>query len=449
MSLVEKLFGSFSDRELKKINPIAKQVLALEEKYAAMPDADLQAQTAVFKQQLADGKTTDDILPDAFAVCREAAWRVLGMKHFPVQVIGGIALHRGDISEMQTGEGKTLVATLPAYLNALTGEGVHVVTVNDYLAKRDSEWMGKVYRFLGLSVGLIVHDLSPAERRAAYAADITYGTNNELGFDYLRDNMAIYKEEMVQRGHAFAIVDEVDSILIDEARTPLIISGKGEESSKLYEMADYFVARLKKQVFSTTDDKELQDQYDCDYVVDEKDRTVSLTQAGIKKAEEFVKVVPVTTAKEMFDEVTGRAAEQDIIIKAAAVADYRPKYISDEKVKKKGDNLSLELERTDDILAYLGMHKKEEQFLCGFSMETEHMLENSRGKLQKKNLDMIVANSLKVEGAGFGGDTNIVTIITKDRDEQLGKMSKEDTAAEILDRILSFREGQEKNDISD
>ena len=228
MSLVEKLFGSFSDRELKKVNPITKQVLALEPKYQAMSDADLQAQTAVFKQQLAEGKTLDDILPDAFAVCREAAWRVLGMKHFPVQVTGGIALHRGDIAEMQTGEGKTLVATLPAYLNALTGEGVHIVTVNDYLAKRDSEWMGKLYRWLGLTVGLIVQGMDGDARRAAYNADITYGTNNEFGFDYLRDNMVTYKANMVQRGHAFAIVDEVDSILIDEARTPLIISGKGE-----------------------------------------------------------------------------------------------------------------------------------------------------------------------------------------------------------------------------
>ena len=207
MSLVEKLFGSFSDRELKKVNPITKQVLALEPKYQAMSDADLQAQTAAFKQQLAEGKTLDDILPDAFAVCREAAWRVLGMKHFPVQVTGGIALHRGDIAEMQTGEGKTLVATLPAYLNALTGEGVHIVTVNDYLAKRDSEWMGKVHRFMGLTVGLIIHDLTKEERQAAYAADVTYGTNNEMGFDYLRDNMAIYKNEQVQRGHSFAIVD--------------------------------------------------------------------------------------------------------------------------------------------------------------------------------------------------------------------------------------------------
>ena len=288
MSLVEKLFGSFSDRELKKINPIAKQVLALEEKYAAMPDADLQAQTAVFKQQLADGKTTDDILPDAFAVCREAAWRVLGMKHFPVQVIGGIALHRGDISEMQTGEGKTLVATLPAYLNALTGEGVHVVTVNDYLAKRDSEWMGKLYRWLGLSVGLIAQGMDGDARRAAYAADITYGTNNEFGFDYLRDNMVTYKANMVQRGHAYAIVDEVDSILIDEARTPLIISGQGDKSTQLYDMADAFARKLKRFVIVETDSKEEEDpNIDADYIVDEKAKSVTLTARGIAKAEEF------------------------------------------------------------------------------------------------------------------------------------------------------------------
>ena len=215
MSLVEKIFGSFSDRELKKINPIAKKVLDLEPAYAAMSDSELQAQTPALKERLAKGETLDDILPEAFATCREAAWRVLGMKHFPVQVVGGIALHRANIAEMQTGEGKTLVATLPAYLNALAGEGVHIVTVNDYLDKRDSEWMGKVYRFMGLTVGLVIHDVAPKDRKASYAADITYGTNNEFGFDYLRDNKAIYKQEMVQRGHAFAIVDEVDSILID------------------------------------------------------------------------------------------------------------------------------------------------------------------------------------------------------------------------------------------
>ena len=290
MGLFTKVFGTYSQRELKSIYPIVDKITALEEDYKKLTDAQLQAKTPEFKERLANGETLDDILPEAFATVREAADRVLGMRPYPVQLVGGIVLHQGRIAEMKTGEGKTLVATLPAYLNALTGEGVHIVTVNDYLAKRDSEWMGKVHRFLGLTVGLIIHDMKKEERQKAYAADITYGTNNEMGFDYLRDNMAIYKQEMVQRGHAFAIVDEVDSILIDEARTPLIISGKGEESSKLYEMADYFVSRLKKQVFSTTDNKELQDQYDCDYIVDEKDRSVSLTQKGIEKAEQFFNV---------------------------------------------------------------------------------------------------------------------------------------------------------------
>ena len=290
MGLFTKLFGTRSEREVKKLEPQVEAVMALEEPYKKLTDQELRAKTQEFKGRYASGETLDALLPEAFAVCREAADRVLGMRPYRVQVVGGIVLHQGRIAEMKTGEGKTLVAILPAYLNALAGRGVHIVTVNDYLAKRDSEWMGKVYRFLGLSVGLIVHDLTGEQRRAAYAADITYGTNNELGFDYLRDNMAIYKQEMVQRGHAFAIVDEVDSILIDEARTPLIISGKGEESSKLYEMADYFVSRLKKQVFSTTDNKELQDQYDCDYIVDEKDRSVSLTQKGIEKAEQFFNV---------------------------------------------------------------------------------------------------------------------------------------------------------------
>ena len=290
MGLFTKLFGTRSEREVKKLEPQVEAVMALEKPYKKLTDQELRAKTQEFKDRYASGETLDALLPEAFAVCREAADRVLGMRPYRVQVVGGIVLHQGRIAEMKTGEGKTLVAILPAYLNALAGRGVHIVTVNDYLAKRDSEWMGKVYRFLGLSVGLIVHDLTAEQRRAAYAADITYGTNNELGFDYLRDNMAIYKQEMVQRGHAFAIVDEVDSILIDEARTPLIISGKGEESSKLYEMADYFVSRLKKQVFSTTDNKELQDQYDCDYIVDEKDRSVSLTQKGIEKAEQFFNV---------------------------------------------------------------------------------------------------------------------------------------------------------------
>ncbi len=287
MGLLTKLFGSYSDREVKKLSPIADQVLALEPEYKALSDEALQAKTGQFRQRLAQGEGLDDLLPEAFAAIREAADRVLGMRPYRVQVIGGIVLHQGRIAEMKTGEGKTLVAILPAYLNALTGKGVHIVTVNDYLARRDSEWMGKVYRFMGLTVGLVVPGLKPQEKKAAYLADITYCTNNELGFDYLRDNMAIYKEELVQRGHNFVIVDEVDSILIDEARTPLIISGKGEESTKLYEMADFFVSRLKKQVFTETDAREIQDDYDCDYIVDEKERTVSLTARGIAKAEEY------------------------------------------------------------------------------------------------------------------------------------------------------------------
>ncbi len=250
MGLLDKLFGSYSDRELKKLRPIVDRILAMEGEYAAMSDEELKAMTPKLKRRLADGATLDDILPEAFATAREAAWRVLGMKPFPVQLIGGVVLHQGRIAEMKTGEGKTLVAVLPCYLNALDGGGVHVVTVNDYLAKRDSEWMGKVHRFLGLSVGLIVHGLTNDERREAYRADITYGTNNEMGFDYLRDNMALYKRDMVQRGHVFAIVDEVDSILIDEARTPLIISGQGDESTDLYRQADDFVSRLKKVVSS-------------------------------------------------------------------------------------------------------------------------------------------------------------------------------------------------------
>ena len=297
MGLFTKMFGTRSEREVKKLTPQVDAVMALEDEYRKLTDEQLKDKTRQFKERLAGGETLDELLPEAFATVREAADRVLGMRPYRVQVIGGIILHQGRIAEMKTGEGKTLVAILPAYLNALTGKGVHIVTVNDYLAKRDSEWMGKVYRFLGLSVGLIIHDLLPEQRRAAYAADVTYGTNNELGFDYLRDNMAIYKQEMVQREHNFVIVDEVDSILIDEARTPLIISGKGEESSKLYEMADYFVSRLKKQVFASTDDKELQDQYDCDYIVVEKERTVSLTQNGIRKAEEFFHVENLADAE--------------------------------------------------------------------------------------------------------------------------------------------------------
>ncbi len=285
MGLITKLFGTRSSREIKKIQPLVDKILALEEEYKALSEEDLRGKTAQFKERLQKGETLDDLLPEAFAAIREAADRVLGMRPYPVQLIGGIILHQGRIAEMKTGEGKTLVAILPCYLNALTGEGVHVVTVNDYLAKRDSEWMGKVHRYMGLSVGLIIPGMDNNQRRKAYAADITYCTNNELGFDYLRDNMAIYKSELVQRGHAFAIVDEVDSILIDEARTPLIISGKGEDSSQLYELADRFVASLRKKVFAKTEDKELQDGYDCDYIVDEKSRAVSLTASGIAKAE--------------------------------------------------------------------------------------------------------------------------------------------------------------------
>ena len=288
MGLLTKIFGTYSDHELKKIYPIADKIEALEEEYKALTDAQLQAKTAEFKERLQNGETTDDILPEAFATVREAADRVLGLRPYRVQLIGGIVLHQGRIAEMKTGEGKTLVATLPAYLNALTGQGVHIVTVNDYLAKRDSEWMGKVHRFLGLSVGLIIHDLTKTQRQAAYAADITYGTNNEMGFDYLRDNMALYASEQVQRGHHFAIVDEVDSILIDEARTPLIISGMGEKSTQLYDQAEQFAARLKKYVVTETDDKAEEDPaIDADYVVDEKAKTATLTARGIAKAEEF------------------------------------------------------------------------------------------------------------------------------------------------------------------
>ena len=286
MSFLGKLFGSHTDRELKRIYPIVDKIEALEPQFQALSDEELRAKTEEFKQRYQGGEDLDALLPEAFAAVREAAWRVLGMKPFRVQLIGGIVLHQGRIAEMKTGEGKTLVAVLPAYLNALTGEGVHIVTVNDYLARRDSEWMGKVHRFMGLSVGLIVHGLNNDERQAAYNADITYGTNNEMGFDYLRDNMAIYKENMVQRGHAFAIVDEVDSILIDEARTPLIISGQGDESTDLYRQADDFVSRLKVKVYASTDSKEEEDEnIDADYIVDEKARTATLTARGVEKAE--------------------------------------------------------------------------------------------------------------------------------------------------------------------
>ena len=301
MNLLKKIFGDYSTNAVKKITPIKNKVLALEDEYSKLSDKDLQHKTVEFKERLANGETLDDILPEAFAACREASWRVLGMKHFPVQIIGGIVLHQGRIAEMKTGEGKTLVATLPAYLNALSGNGVHIVTVNDYLARRDSEWMGKLYRFMGLSVGLIVHGLSNEERKAAYAADITYGTNNEMGFDYLRDNMVPYKENKVQRGHNFAVVDEVDSILIDEARTPLIISGRGDRSTELYTLANNFVRGLTKTVVKEIEAKQNAEEVsaDGDYIVDEKARTASLTKIGIAKAEAHFNVENLMDADNM------------------------------------------------------------------------------------------------------------------------------------------------------
>lgn len=290
MSLITKIFGDYSSKEVKRVIPLQKKVLALDEEYSKLTDEQLKAKTPEFKERLKNGETLDDILPEAFAACREASMRVLNMKHFPVQIIGGIILHQGRIAEMKTGEGKTLVATLPAYLNALSGKGVHIVTVNDYLARRDSEWMGKLYRFLGLSVGLIVHELDNEQRREAYDADITYGTNNEMGFDYLRDNMIAYAEQRVQRGHSFAIVDEVDSILIDEARTPLIISGVGDKSTDLYKIADSFAKTLKiitvKELDSKVNAEDIVDA-DGDFVVDEKAKTATLTKSGIQKAEKF------------------------------------------------------------------------------------------------------------------------------------------------------------------
>ena len=297
MGLFTKIFGTRSQRELKKIQPIVDKILGLEQEYKNLSEEALKAKTGEFKTRLSQGETLDDLLPEAFAAVREAADRVLGMRPYPVQLIGGIVLHQGRIAEMKTGEGKTLMAVLPCYLNALNGRGVHVVTVNEYLAKRDSQWMGKVHRYMGLTVGLVIPGMEPAQRREAYAADITYCTNNELGFDYLRDNMAIYKSELVQREHAFAIVDEVDSILIDEARTPLIISGRGEDSSQLYTLADQFVSGLRRKVFAKTDSKEVQDDYDCDYFVDEKSRTVSLTAEGIAKAEKFFHVENLADAE--------------------------------------------------------------------------------------------------------------------------------------------------------
>ena len=292
MGLLKAIFGNYSEKEIKRIIPLQQRVLELESEYAALSDDELRAKTEEFKERLALTETLDDILPEAFAACREAAWRVLGMKHFPVQILGGIILHQGRIAEMKTGEGKTLVATLPAYLNALSGKGVHIVTVNDYLAKRDSEWMGKLYRFMGLKVGLIIHGMDKDEKREAYEADITYCTNNELGFDYLRDNMVIYKEQRVQREHNFAIVDEVDSILIDEARTPLIISGQSDKSTDLYTSANAFARSLKMVKVKEMDDKVTDEaaNYDGDYVVDEKAHTATLTASGVEKAERYFNI---------------------------------------------------------------------------------------------------------------------------------------------------------------
>ena len=288
MGFLEKVFGNYSQKEIKRLQPTVNKVLALENEFAAMSDAELRGMTDKLKARLANGETLDDILPEAFATCREASWRVLEMKHFPVQILGSLVLHQGRIAEMKTGEGKTLVATLACYLNALAGKGVHVVTVNDYLAKRDSEWMGKVYGYLGLTTGLVVNGLDSAQRRKAYAADITYGTNNEFGFDYLRDNMVTSKDRQVQRGHFFAIVDEVDSILIDEARTPLIISGQGDNSSELYTLADRFAKSLKVCRVAEMDAKEDNDAVlDGDYIVDEKARSATLTQDGVAKAERY------------------------------------------------------------------------------------------------------------------------------------------------------------------
>ena len=296
MGLIQAIFGNYSEKELKRIKPIQQKVLSYEDEYRALTDEQLKNKTVEFKERLAKGETLDDILPEAFAACREAGDRVLGMRHFPVQILGGIVLHQGRISEMKTGEGKTLVATLPAYLNALSGKGVHIVTVNDYLAKRDSEWMGKIYRFMGLSVGLIIHGLNHDQKKAAYDADITYCTNNELGFDYLRDNMVIYKEQRVQREHNFAIVDEVDSILVDEARTPLIISGQGDKSTELYTRANRFALSLKMVKVKEMDDKASDDvtNYDGDYVVDEKARTATLTAKGVAHAEKYFDIENLT-----------------------------------------------------------------------------------------------------------------------------------------------------------
>ena len=299
MGLIEKIFGNYSQKEIRRIDPLVKKVLALEDTYRNMSEEELRSQTAVLKERLAKGETLDDILPEAFAACREACDRVLDMRPYPVQVIGGIILHQGRIAEMKTGEGKTLVETLPAYLNALSGKGVHIVTVNDYLAKRDSEWMGKVFSYMGLSVGLVIHGVENDQRREAYACDITYGTNNEFGFDYLRDNMVTYKENLVQRGFNYAIVDEVDSILIDEARTPLIISGRGDKSTDLYQKADRFVRTLTAMRVKEQDEKQETDTVDADYIVDEKAKTATITPRGAEKAEKYFNVENINDADNM------------------------------------------------------------------------------------------------------------------------------------------------------
>lgn len=300
MGLIEAIFGNYSKKELKRIEPIKNKVLELEEKYQPMSDHELREQTQIMKDKIADGLSTlDDVLPDALAVCREAAYRVLGKKPFPVQIVGAIILHQGRIAEMKTGEGKTLVACLAAYANSLSGHGVHVVTVNDYLAKFQSEEMGKVFRFLGQSIGVVLSGMDKDAKRAAYNADITYGTNNEFGFDYLRDNMVIYKKDKVQREHAFAIVDEVDSILIDEARTPLIISGQGDKSTELYTLADRFAKTLKPVTVVEMDDKADNDALDGDYIIDEKARTATLTKSGVKKAEKAFNVINLMDADNM------------------------------------------------------------------------------------------------------------------------------------------------------
>ena len=299
MSLTDKLFGTYSERQIKKIKPIVDKIEALSDRYKSMSDEELRGTTALLKERLAAGETLDDILPDAFAACREAADRVLGKRPFRVQLMGGIILHQGRIAEMKTGEGKTLVATMPAYLNALTGEGVHIVTVNDYLARRDSEEMGKIYAFLGLTTGLIVQGQSAEEKKAAYAADITYGTNNEIGFDYLRDNMVIFQRDLTQRGYAFAIVDEVDSILIDEARTPLIISGQGAQSNELYQTAEKFVRRLRAHIVKEMDSKSDNEDVAEDYIVDEKSKRTVLTQHGVAKAEEFFAIENLSDPENM------------------------------------------------------------------------------------------------------------------------------------------------------